>query len=114
MYHFSSSSAAHLTFLHKALLRGFITAVGIVIFVAQLIPTLGLERLVDKAHPADSTLEKASFIIENIRHVHRLTLVVSLVALAILILAKLFKSRLIKRRGFAWLAYVPESVACRL
>lgn len=93
--------------LSRALLRGFITAVGIVIFVAQLIPTLGLERLV-KSKAADGTVEKFTFIVANIRNVHRLTLLVSLVALTILILAKLFKARLIKRRGFGWLAYVPE------
>ncbi|ORY73400.1 sulfate transporter family-domain-containing protein [Leucosporidium creatinivorum] len=94
--------------LSRALLRGFITAVGIVIFIAQLLPTLGLERLVDKAHPPESTLDKAGFIIEHLGSVHRLTVAVSFTALAILILAKLFKSRLIKRRGFGWLAYVPE------
>lgn len=92
----------------QALLRGFLTAVGIVIFIAQLLPTLGLERLVDKRHPLDSTLEKAGFIIRHLGSVHRLTVAVSFTALAVLILAKIFKSRLIKRRGFGWLAYVPE------
>ena len=93
--------------LSRALLRGFITAVGIVIFVAQLIPTLGLERLVHRRAP-DGTIEKFTFVLSNLRNVHRLTLLVSLVALAVLISAKLFKAKLIKRRGFGWLAYVPE------
>jgi len=53
-------------------------------------------------------LDKAGFIIEHLGSVHRLTVAVSFIALAVLILAKLFKSRLIKRRGFGWLAYVPE------
>lgn len=66
--------------------------------------------LASSSAPVDTVLEKVSFIISNLGHVHKLTLAVSLGALAILVLAKMFKARLVKRRGFKWLAYVPESV----
>ena len=61
--------------------------------------------------PVDTVLEKVSFLISNIHRVHKLTLAVSLGALTILILAKLFKARLVMRKGFKWLAYVPEVLA---
>lgn len=92
-------------------MRGFITAVGLVIFVSQLVPVLGLEPYVDKAHPAESFIDKIQFVIENIGNVHKLTLVVSLTALAILIAAKTFKASLSQRKGFRFLSYVPESVS---
>lgn len=91
-------------------MRGFITAVGFVIFASQLIPILGLEHLVNKTHPPDSFVEKIAFVAEHIDKSHRLTVAVSLVALAVLILAKLFKVRLAQCKGFAFLSYVPEYV----
>jgi MFS superfamily sulfate permease-like transporter len=92
----------------QALLRGFITAVGLVIFASQLIPVLGLDHLVNKSHPPTSFVEKIAFVVGHARDAHRLTVAVSLVALAVLILAKLFKARLAQRKGFTFLSYVPE------
>ncbi|SCZ90972.1 BZ3500_MvSof-1268-A1-R1_Chr1-3g02435 [Microbotryum saponariae] len=92
--------------LSRALLRGFITAVGIVIFVAQLIPILGLER--HTKYGADTTLSKLMLVIKHMDKAHRLTLIVSCVALLVLVSAKSFKARLAKRRGYGFLAYVPE------
>ncbi|SGY29841.1 BQ5605_C002g01088 [Microbotryum silenes-dioicae] len=92
--------------LSRALLRGFITAVGIVIFVAQLIPILGLERYTKQG--ADTTPSKLMLMIEHVDKAHKLTLIVSCVALLVLVSAKSFKARLAKRRGYGFLAYVPE------
>lgn len=92
----------------QALLRGFISAVGVVIFVSQLIPILGLEHLLSKSPATETTLDKLVFVFENLHHTHRLTLWVSLAALSVLILAKMFKAKLAARRGFRWLAYIPE------
>lgn len=94
--------------LSRALLRGFITAVGFVIFASQLIPVLGLEHLVNKSHPPESFIEKVAFVVEHFHRAHGLTVGVSLVALVVLILSKLFKRRLSQRKGFAFLSYVPE------
>ncbi|SCV68855.1 BQ2448_976 [Microbotryum intermedium] len=97
---------AYIVITSQALLRGFITAVGIVIFVAQLVPILGLER--HAKHGADTMLSKLMLVIEHLDGVHRLTLIVSCVALLVLVSAKSFKARLAKRRGYGFLAYVPE------
>ncbi|KAK4705263.1 hypothetical protein P7C70_g950, partial [Phenoliferia sp. Uapishka_3] len=100
--------------ISTALLRGFITAVGLVIFIGQAIPILGLEQaLAATSPPAESMVEKIGFILENLGQTHILTLAVSLGALAVLVLAKMFKGRLMSRRGFTWLAYVPEYASSR-
>ncbi|KAL8286278.1 hypothetical protein RQP46_004766 [Phenoliferia psychrophenolica] len=95
--------------LSRALLRGFITAVGLVIFIGQAVSLLGLEHaLAALDPPALTMLEKLEFLWHNIGQTHILTFAVSFVALAVLIAAKMFKGRLVGRRGFGWLAYVPE------
>lgn len=88
-------------------MRGFITAVGLVIAIAQFIPILGLERLLGDTI-LESAADKFSFVIENLSQTHLLTFFVSLAALVFLVLAKTFKARLMTRRGFHFLAYVPE------
>lgn len=93
----------------QALLRGFITAVGLVIFIGQAIPILGLEQVLAATSPPPITMvDKIAFLVQNLRNTQLLTLAVSLGALAVLIGAKMFKGRLMSRRGFGWLAYVPE------
>ncbi|GAA5856309.1 hypothetical protein JCM8547_000863 [Rhodosporidiobolus lusitaniae] len=95
--------------LSRALLRGFMTAVGLVIFVTQAISILGIEKGLVQAHGASSSvIVKVEYILTHLGDTHRLTLFVSLVALAILVLAKLFKRRLAQRKGFRFLLYVPE------
>ncbi|KAI5478550.1 sulfate transporter [Pseudohyphozyma bogoriensis] len=96
--------------LSRALLRGFITAVGLVIFVGQVIPIFGLEKALAAAGGAETFLEKIGFIIEHLEDTHFLTLVISLVSMAFLVLAKMFKGRLVQRRGFRWLAYIPDAI----
>jgi MFS superfamily sulfate permease-like transporter len=101
--------------LSRALLRGFISAVALVILVAQVIPMLGLHSHV----LLETTPEKFVWIIENIGDTHRVTALLSAFALAILIGTKTFKSRLISsnhdqqdssgaRKYIKLLAYVPE------
>lgn len=69
--------------LSRPFLRGFITAIGCVIFVDQLIPELGLA---DKARPVShgSSVDKVIFLFQNIRHAHGLTTAVGLGSFAII------------------------------
>lgn len=64
--------------LSRPFLKGFITAIGFVIFVDQLIPELGLEGL-SKEADADhgSTATKLVFLARNIKNTHGLTAAVS-------------------------------------
>lgn len=93
--------------LSRPLLRGFVTAVGVVILVEQLIPILGLQAL-EKASGVDrgSIPQKMIFILRNVMHTHLLTFGVATVTLAILVAYRLAKPGLIKK--YDRLKYVPE------
>jgi hypothetical protein len=72
--------------LSRPFLRGFISAIGFVIIVDQLIPELGLTEV---ARDADgvahgSSAQKILFLVGNIGNSHRLTTAVSLGAFAII------------------------------
>lgn len=56
----------------QALLRGFISAVGLVIFIAQLPPILGLDDIIAAAPSADSTISKLHLVVFNIGQTHAL------------------------------------------
>lgn len=73
--------------LSRPFLRGFITAIGFVIFVDQLIPELGLAgRAQDEGVSHGSTVGKLTFMARNVGNCHLLTSVVSLVSFAIIML----------------------------
>ncbi|KAI0667113.1 sulfate anion transporter [Trametes maxima] len=87
--------------LSRALLRGFVTAVAVVIMIEQLIPMFGLTHLEHIAQPK-STLDKLFFLIENaFTHAHRLTAVISFGALAVLVGVRSFK-RVCRRYWFIY------------
>lgn len=88
--------------LSRALLRGFITAIGVIIFIEQLLPMLGLSALLHGAssmHP----IEKLFFVIEHVSKTNMHTATLSAVALSILI-----GMRIIKQRVGGWVRYIPE------
>jgi high affinity sulfate transporter 1 len=93
--------------LSKALLRGFISAVGIVMVVDQLPSELGLADLMHKVsevHP--TTFGKLVFLINNWRKAHVLTAQVAATAFAVIL-----TFRLVKRRyssTYRFLHFVPE------
>ncbi|EMD33228.1 hypothetical protein CERSUDRAFT_118269 [Gelatoporia subvermispora B] len=77
--------------LSRALLRGFVTAVAVVIMIEQLIPMFGLTEL-QSHYQLHSTLDKTVFLLEHVwTHAHRLTTVVSFGALAVLLFFRFFK-----------------------
>ncbi|KAF5357340.1 hypothetical protein D9758_005947 [Tetrapyrgos nigripes] len=91
--------------LSRALLRGFISAVAVVILIEQLIPMFGLVPLERVVHPA-TTLEKLLFLIENMfTHRNPFTTLISFASLATLIFMRLFKN-MFKRYWFIY--RIPE------
>lgn len=94
--------------LSRPFLRGFISAIGIVIFVDQLIPEMGLSELASHANGVahGSTLDKAVFVIRNIHHAHALTCAVSFGTFAIILACREVKRRLQPR--YPSVAYVPD------
>ncbi|KAH7883305.1 sulfate transporter family-domain-containing protein [Phlebopus sp. FC_14] len=91
--------------LSRALLRGFVTAVAVVITVEQLIPMFGLVALENKLQP-ESSLDKILFLVEYVwTHSHTLTTVISFSVLLALIVLRAFKSYF---KNTWWIYRLPE------
>ena len=108
-----AAGVARLGFLDNVLsrpfLRGFISAIGIVILIDQLIPETGLVRLA--AHDSGgaahgSSLDKIIFLVGNLGRAHGLTCAVSFGSFAIIMVLREVKRRLQSRMH--WVAYVPD------
>ncbi|KAK4988459.1 hypothetical protein LTR66_007319 [Elasticomyces elasticus] len=94
--------------LSRPFLRGFISAIGIVILVDQLIPEMGLDRVAAHVGGAahGSSLDKIIFLVRNMDRAHGLTCAVSFGSFAIIMVLRELKRRLQPR--FTWVAYVPD------
>ncbi|KAL6702464.1 hypothetical protein ACN47E_001834 [Coniothyrium glycines] len=92
--------------LSRPFLRGFISAIGVVIFVDQLIPQMGLARLAADQVSHGSCLDKAVFLCRNIGKAHGLTCAMSFTAFAIIMFFREFKKRLQPR--YPSVAYIPD------
>lgn len=70
--------------LSRPFLRGFISAIGFVIFVDQLVPELGLSRLAEDTPGVGhgSSVDKLQFIFSNLSQVHGLTFAVAGISFA--------------------------------
>ena len=75
--------------LSRPFLRGFISAIGFVILVDQLIPELGLANLSKEDHvDHGSSVQKLIFLVENIGNSHALTAAVSLGSFVIIMVCR--------------------------
>jgi MFS superfamily sulfate permease-like transporter len=76
--------------LSRPFQRGFISAIGIVIFIDQLIPELGLTKAAAEAGGVThgSCVEKLLFLIRNVRKSHGPTAAVSLGAFGIIMVCR--------------------------
>ncbi|EFY92935.1 sulfate transporter [Metarhizium acridum CQMa 102] len=93
--------------LSRPFLRGFISAIGFVIAVDQLIPELGLNDLASKDGASHgSTVEKIAFIVENISEVHHLTFAVAGISFLVIMIFREFKKRLEPR--FPSVVFLPD------
>ncbi|KAF8234381.1 sulfate anion transporter [Tricholoma matsutake] len=91
--------------LSRALLRGFVSAVAIVIMIEQLTPMLGLTELQRTVH-LDTTLDKISFLFNNaFTHFHPHTTSISFTALLALVFCRNFKNSFKK---YWWIYRMPE------
>ncbi|KAK6600377.1 sulfate transporter [Botrytis cinerea] len=94
--------------LSRPFLRGFISAIGFVIMVDQLIPEMGLAALADEmggvAH--GSSVDKLGFLIRNASKAHKLTCVVAGVSFIIIMIFREMKKRLQPR--YPSVAYIPD------
>lgn len=76
--------------LSRPFLRGFISAIGFVILVDQLIPELGLAKRAkhDSSAAHGSSVNKLVFLFGNLRHAHGLTTGVALGSFAIIMVCR--------------------------
>ncbi|KAF9366701.1 hypothetical protein BGX34_009539 [Mortierella sp. NVP85] len=97
--------------LSRALLRGFITAVAVVVIIEQSITLFGLRERAEHVGIGEdsSTVEKIVFIAENFSYIQRLTTIVSFSSIAFLLGFGALKKRITKA---PWLQFVPEILLC--
>lgn len=73
--------------LSRPFLRGFISAIGFVILVDQLIPELGLNDIASSAQvDHGSSATKIAFLFRNVQYSHRLTAAVSITSFIIIMI----------------------------
>ncbi|KAL8947702.1 MAG: hypothetical protein Q9222_006042 [Ikaeria aurantiellina] len=86
--------------LSRPFLRGFISAIGFVILVDQLIPEMGLHQLAKHVGGVShgSSLDKIIFLVENVKNAHGLTCAVAFGSFAIIMVCSSIGRRQRRRR----------------
>jgi high affinity sulfate transporter 1 len=94
--------------LSKPFLRGFVSAIGVVVVIEQLIPELGLIRLAEEAGVSHaSAAGKLDFVVRNAAaHLHGLTFAISAASFCVIMFFRALKTRLQKRYPSA--AFFPD------
>ncbi|KZO90611.1 sulfate permease [Calocera viscosa TUFC12733] len=95
--------------LSRSLLRGFVTAVSLVIVIEQLVPMLGLSH-VHAGTDLHTAFDKCIFLVQHLRESQMPTAILSLCSISFLIVTRTIKTRFKKRFGF--LTYLPEILIC--
>ncbi|KAG0048839.1 hypothetical protein BGZ83_006259 [Gryganskiella cystojenkinii] len=97
--------------LSRALLRGFITAVAVVIMIEQSITLFGLKDLAEDVGIGEqsSTVDKVIFIFHHFGSIHMLTTIVSFSSIVFLLSFGSLKTRFTK---LSFLAFIPEILLC--
>ncbi|KAL0098043.1 sulfate transporter family-domain-containing protein [Phycomyces blakesleeanus] len=93
--------------MSRALLRGFITGVALVVMLQQSITLLGLVKISEEAgiSEASSSIDRFFFLIRHCNEAHVLTAKVSAVSVAFLLGMRVAKSKLPK---YKWIQLFPE------
>ncbi|KAI9199812.1 sulfate transporter family-domain-containing protein [Polychytrium aggregatum] len=96
--------------LSRALLRGFVTAVAVVVMIDLSPSLLGLDLKVDgvpavEYDEGDSPIMKLIQTLTHLHLTHALTAVVSVLSIGFLLVTKFFKAQMSDRK---WLSVVPE------
>ncbi|PGH09460.1 hypothetical protein GX51_00565 [Blastomyces parvus] len=93
--------------LSRPFLRGFISAIGFMIFVDQLIPQLGLTSLAKQSGSANgSSVEKLGFLFRHVTSAHSLTCAVAFGSFAAIMIFRILKRRLEPR--FPSVVFIPD------
>ncbi|ORX44607.1 sulfate permease [Hesseltinella vesiculosa] len=92
--------------MSRALLRGFITGVALVVLVQQTIILLGMVSLSEEQGitEASTTIARLAFLVRNVSHIHVLSGLVSLVSVVLLLGCRVLKAKTNRR----WIQLLPE------
>jgi hypothetical protein len=76
--------------LSRPFLRGFISAIGVVIFIDQMIPVLGLSAVAAETPGVGhgSSVQKLEFLFTHLGEVHKLSAIVGLVSFAVIMVLR--------------------------
>lgn len=96
--------------LSRALLKGFIGAMGVIMIVNQIDIQTGLHLLALK-HPHSTILGKLWFALSHLHEAHRLTTTISVVTLAIVLAVRELKMKLVDKYKVKSAVYIPELLA---
>ncbi|KAG0149708.1 hypothetical protein CROQUDRAFT_131099 [Cronartium quercuum f. sp. fusiforme G11] len=95
--------------LSRALLRGFVSAIAIVIAIEQLIPILGLSGLEStQGVSSEGAIEKLIWTLKNLGSSHRLSCLISLVSFGALLSIRTLKRSSYCHTKMPGLKYIPE------
>ncbi|CUM66003.1 uncharacterized protein PRCAT00003657001 [Priceomyces carsonii] len=93
--------------LSRALLKGFIGAMGLIMIINELATQFGIYKL-SLTEPHLSTLNKLSFIFRHYDSTHRLTFLVSAITLTSVLVIRKMKTILTKRFHVKQAIYIPD------
>lgn len=91
--------------LSRALLKGFIGAMGLIMIINELAIELGLTHL--DAHP-HSTIDKLWFVVTNIGETHRKTFAISSITLVLMLVVRHFKNTMVNKYKLPSFIYIPD------
>lgn len=95
--------------LSRPFLRGFISSIGLVIFINQLVPEMGLDKAAEhSARAHGSPLESLMFIADHHKEIHKFTAAISFGAVAIILFLRELKRRLQPLPKLSWVVYIPD------
>ncbi|KAI3319442.1 sulfate transporter 4.1 [Xylariaceae sp. AK1471] len=94
--------------LSRPFLRGFISSIGIVIFIDQMTPVLGLNKAAHNVPgiPHGTTVEKLGFVLTHLGERHKLSAMIGIVSFAVIMVLREIKRRLQPR--YPGVAYFPD------
>lgn len=93
--------------LSRALLKGFIAAMGIIMIISQLSTEMGLVELA-LTEPHQTSLDKLLFAIRHIKDTHLLTFSISSITLTIVMSVRYIKNILVEKYKKRRAVYIPE------
>lgn len=96
--------------LLRALLKGFIGAMGVIMITNQLDIQMGVTRLAQK-HPHHSIIDKWRFAVLAWENAHSKTMVVTAITLMLVLVVRHQKRVWVEKYGYKFAVYIPEILA---